>query len=807
MTDTRDNLWGEAGLDEEVEVDHRALIDKILARYAGEFTVFRELLQNSDDASAKTVEIHFQTREHLDKLYNRTHTSETSATIPDLQTRVFVQWMFRHDGNLFTDADWNRLSKIAEGNPDEEKIGAFGVGFYSVFSVTDEPLVRSGKQWMGFYWKDSQLPKLVARVGEIPSSMENEIAPSGSPWSIFDIFLREEAPFSGNYLEFTRFLATSLTFVQHIVQVSVFIDDHQVAHIQKEMDQPKQMTVPPYFNRTTPLGMMDLKGVHTNEFHITARVMRWIHQSKKAKQSSVDPQRESTELQASESMETGPLDNVVSSIVLTIYSAQVSVRPEKSLSDELFRATKKKLPETCACSLIYIEKDDTTDKENSVFRGLQADLDAQGTGRIFIGHATSQSTGMGGHVSARFIPTVERESVDLVDQHVSKWNKELLYIIGLLGRFVYDMEISRVRDSWDQATKDVGPANRISEVIATQLDARGNRLLQFFSFYPTTPSRLVGKEIEAAFFSCAPDQAFLIMSTTGVQPARQVLFHDKIIKGFTKSLSMISCSAEQEPSAIVKHLRARGMLQDVTVQDVLDGLSKHLLQTEELVECLKWRIKIAEQISSHDKELIHQRFLQNTTFYLSKDGIMGGDELKLSSIKTFVTPSNRIPWNCPFPPHTLPFLISSNFQPSKLRSVFGWNELCIADWATYLVAPSTQNSSEKTVTTSATFAEEILNIIATTWATLPEGEKVQLKTILKEKTVVPTTSGMMKPEESYLPSVDLFEDLPIVSLPSGALDDDLSNLLSFLGVKKHVEINLIFHRFDFMFPPASPTAY
>jgi HSP90 family molecular chaperone len=38
---------------------------------------------------------------------------------------------------------------------DEQNIGAFGVGFYSVFSVTDEPFVTSGDQWMGFYWKDN----------------------------------------------------------------------------------------------------------------------------------------------------------------------------------------------------------------------------------------------------------------------------------------------------------------------------------------------------------------------------------------------------------------------------------------------------------------------------------------------------------------------------------------------------------------------------------------------------------------------------------------------------------------------------
>ena len=30
------------------------------------------------------------------------------------------------------------------------------------------------------------------------------------------------------------------------------------------------------------------------------------------------------------------------------------------------------------------------------------------------GHATSQTTGIAGHMAARFIPTVERESIDLM---------------------------------------------------------------------------------------------------------------------------------------------------------------------------------------------------------------------------------------------------------------------------------------------------------------------------------------------------------------------------------------------------------
>ena len=47
--------------EERVEVNQRALIDKILARYASANAVYRELLQNSNDAEATVAEVHFTT--------------------------------------------------------------------------------------------------------------------------------------------------------------------------------------------------------------------------------------------------------------------------------------------------------------------------------------------------------------------------------------------------------------------------------------------------------------------------------------------------------------------------------------------------------------------------------------------------------------------------------------------------------------------------------------------------------------------------------------------------------------------------
>jgi hypothetical protein len=54
--------------------------------------VFRELLQNSDDAQSKTVEIHFETRDFVDKrngkLLAQNDLENSKVTIPDLKSTI-----------------------------------------------------------------------------------------------------------------------------------------------------------------------------------------------------------------------------------------------------------------------------------------------------------------------------------------------------------------------------------------------------------------------------------------------------------------------------------------------------------------------------------------------------------------------------------------------------------------------------------------------------------------------------------------------------------------------------------------------
>ena len=90
-------------------MNQRDLIDKILARYSGKFTgqshlptvllatlldvasvntVFRELLQNADDAEARSVEIRFETAEFLsrEKGVDLRLAESERGDLPDLKT-------------------------------------------------------------------------------------------------------------------------------------------------------------------------------------------------------------------------------------------------------------------------------------------------------------------------------------------------------------------------------------------------------------------------------------------------------------------------------------------------------------------------------------------------------------------------------------------------------------------------------------------------------------------------------------------------------------------------------------------------
>ncbi|KAH7101322.1 hypothetical protein BKA62DRAFT_743455 [Auriculariales sp. MPI-PUGE-AT-0066] len=785
----KEALWAQ-GHDETVEVNQRALIDKVLARYSGEFTVFRELLQNSDDAGAPSAEIHFRTRSYLDNKVSRVN---GNTALPDLKTTPVHEYMFRNSGQVFRDEDWKRLKKIADGNPDEEKIGAFGVGFYSIFSVCEAPIVTSGTQWMGFYFKDGT-DQLFVRRGNLPTPSEPV---TGTQWTEFSMPLRESSPMP-NAFDFTRFLVTSLTFMRTLSEVSIWFDDVRLSIVTKATGPEKALGLPRGLRARSGTGAMTVSKVTSRALHIKAEVLRWVYSagSEKPKQEKApQPTRESffssifsglsssqlftpprtpqpteppkTAAQINEEL----MGSVDSSVLLAVYSAHANVKLDPKLAVELQRSTKKNAPSQVRVDLIYTGKDEYDESvaeeekqklATGIFKGLRADLDGSGTTKVFIGHSTGQTTGLGGHLSARFIPTVERESIDLQDRNVAVWNRELLYVGGYLARAAYELEMSQLRELWDGVSVTGDSSKAESQA---WLQKRATHALRFFTFHPSHPSLVVSELLELGFFGCAEQRTFPMLSTKGILDANRVRMPNPDFS-FLETLPVVHPDIVSGAPQMVTALRRRGFLADIQFKDVLDELRARPLTEKQMVECLKWRARLnTDGLRAHEATL-RREFLDACIF-------------------TFISPqaASRIIVDGPLPRHTLPFSVSRQVPAEQLNSMLGWTELSVVEWLSYVVAPDKPHAVEFDIAVSAVWRSACCN------------RQNRCRRKARRRHMYSHQSGMVTPDKAYFMSVNLFQDLPIVALPkTPAVRGNLEKLLTLLGVRRHVDLQLVFTR-------------
>lgn len=200
------------GKESQVKVNQRTLIDKMLARYSSDFVLFRELIQNADDAQATLFHLKIQcdesnlkhqrngnngrvrqktekssNKEYILKLpcekqrtISRTDSCYSNSVLPkdenisevNFHNSKIIEIHALNNGKCFTNADWKRVAAIADGNINADSVGQFGVGFFSVFAYSDEPIITSGKECMAFVWKDDRT--LTTFRQELPVDQQSE---------------------------------------------------------------------------------------------------------------------------------------------------------------------------------------------------------------------------------------------------------------------------------------------------------------------------------------------------------------------------------------------------------------------------------------------------------------------------------------------------------------------------------------------------------------------------------------------------------------------------------------------------------
>ena len=115
-------------------------LKNILKDYKDGLTVIKELLQNADDAEATEVNICYD---------GRTHSVEPSSLFFPGKAKCHGPALIVHNNAVFKKQDFENITKLAGATKMAKplKIGQFGVGFCSVYHITDVPSFVSGK-WL-----------------------------------------------------------------------------------------------------------------------------------------------------------------------------------------------------------------------------------------------------------------------------------------------------------------------------------------------------------------------------------------------------------------------------------------------------------------------------------------------------------------------------------------------------------------------------------------------------------------------------------------------------------------------------------
>ncbi|GLI81444.1 hypothetical protein PoHVEF18_009825 [Penicillium ochrochloron] len=788
-----------SGADEEaVTVDTRGLISKVLARYSGKWTVLREMIQNAADASATKVTIKFETLPSL-TVPSPSSTDPTALLKHTISNHTLRRLLISNNGLPFSEKDWARLKRIADGNPDETKIGAFGVGFYSVFDDCEEPFVSSGSQAMAFYWKGNALFTRRLDLGETPSRD-----------TTFVLDYRNDSSPVPSLMQLCQFLSSSLTFVA-LEEIELWIDDWNLLKLSKKTAPGVNVPIPRDVETKTNEGLMKVTSITQEIAQVDAAWMRIVEWNPNASMFRLDNLRDTTSSLRSFfskfTGQTGPekpantqqvekVDETANmtvmlkaTVFLHINTASIQPSISTALSKELERATRKPPPKRATIAILTPSYDANiaTGASESQSEILASILPTK-AGRIFIGFPTQQTTGLNAHVSApSVIPTVERESIDLNTRYISKWNLEMLRAVGIVCRIAWSAEMSTIKSKLAAKVGSTRASKIRKEDIVDVLPEAIHTANQFV-FRESTPSSVLGQTIEDAFWMCNKNASIEVLSTCGVIPSHQTRIAPKDLS-FMDSIPALPEELVLNAKDFVQRLTDFGLVTEITVSDIKRELESNTLRPNQIMEFLSWlsRKAVSGQLDSMSVKSLLRVAVAN-------DEDKEGNPTRLivfADIAGFLNP-HRIPADLPVPPSVMPFQFTKSLSKSELEAL-GWGELSLVPWIRWLVTNAGDESllgKEQNILKSPAFAGQVLPVLSKGWEILGSVSRQAVIEILQPQTVIPTKLGMKQPTQTYFASVRLFDDLPVVHGLNGVKEKFLVSL----GVRKTVELGVIFDR-------------
>lgn len=757
------------------------------------------MIQNAADANATKVTIKFETLPST-TIPMPASKDQTALLKHTISNHTLKRILISNNGVPFSEKDWARLKRIADGNPDETKIGAFGVGFYSVFDDCEEPFVSSGKEAMAFYWKGNAL--FTRRL---------QLSEKENPETTFVLDYRNDTSPVPSLMELCQFLSTSLTFVG-LENIELWLDDWNLVRLTKKRAPSVSLSIPRDIDTKTPQGLMKIGEVTREVAQIDAswmRIVEWNPNasifrldglrdttgslrsffSKLTGQGNAEKEKEETEKRNTidDSEDMAKLSNA--SVFLHINTASIHASPGHSLSAELERATRKPPPKRTTLAVLTPSYDTSIVSGTTASRtDFLASILPSKAGKVFIGFPTQQTTGLNAHISApSVIPTVERESIDLNTRYISKWNFEMLRAAGIVCRIAWAAEMASIKSKLSSvAEKSQSSKVRKDDIVKVLPEAiyTANQ----FVFRESTPSPVLGQTLEDAFWTCNRKASIEVLSTCGIIQSHQARIAPKDLS-FMDTIPVLPDDFVNGAKDFVKKLTDFGLVTDITVSDIKRELEASTLQSKQIVEFLSW---IGGKAATGHLDPSSIESLLSVAVANNEDENGNTTQLLVfGDVSSFLNPQ-RIPSDLPLPPSVLPFKYTKSLSRTELEAL-GWTELQIIPWIRWLITNSGKRNVlpvENDMTQTAAFAAQVLPVLSKQFDSLSPSSKQTLVGVLQGHTVIPTKLGMKYPMQTYFSSVRLFDDLPVVHGLYGVKE----KFLVTLGVRKTVELNVIFER-------------
>lgn len=175
-------------------------IRNILKEYDEESDIFKELIQNAEDAGAEQCKFLVDFRAHKYRPEELIDRDMSLCQGPCL-------WAFNNE--TFKDEDWANIVRVGSASKENqvEKIGKFGLGFNTVYHVTDIPSVLSGTSLLIL---DPNVTHLKTRINKSNPGIKLNLCQRGlfkcfpgqfGPYErIFDCDFTQQKPYAGTLI-------------------------------------------------------------------------------------------------------------------------------------------------------------------------------------------------------------------------------------------------------------------------------------------------------------------------------------------------------------------------------------------------------------------------------------------------------------------------------------------------------------------------------------------------------------------------------------------------------------------------------